>query len=433
MNGTASALDPPGQRGRQRQHDDERQQRDRGRRLRVPLAREQRGSRGRAARRRRAPAPARRAACARPYHRPMHLTEAVLAPLRERYGEPRPLRWEGEVSAEEFTLAGGSPERRHDVTFFVFDPGGRLALIQKPSYPEGVWRPPGGGVQPGERFETGVQREAMEELGIRIELERFLVSTEATFRCADGVIDWRTHVFSARTDEEELAADRHARDQRRALGHERGAGRPDPRAPARDRPRALALPGRAARRRARPARAARVAPGSAGPSQSGCTSPGSSSGGSSSITAVIPTRSAPASSSLAPSPTNIASSAGTSELLEREPVDPRVGLAQADRRREDLRVEEPVELRSPPRAAATSSLQTVISPVLRPRSRSSAIVSAAPGTGTRPCRVTAPPQLEHVAPRPPARGRSARARRRSARSRARGRARRTSARRTPPG
>jgi ADP-ribose pyrophosphatase YjhB (NUDIX family) len=134
----------------------------------------------------------------------MHLTEAVLAPLRERYGEPRPLRWEGEVSAEEFTLAGSSPERRHDVTFFVFDPRGRLALIQKPSYAEGVWRPPGGGVRPGERFETGVEREAREELGIQIELARFLVSTEATFRCADGVIDWRTHVFSARTDEQEL-------------------------------------------------------------------------------------------------------------------------------------------------------------------------------------------------------------------------------------
>lgn len=134
----------------------------------------------------------------------MHLTEAVLAPLRERYGEPRALRWEGEVSREEFALAGGSPERRHDVTFFVFDPADRLALIQKPSYPEGVWRPPGGGVEPGERFESGVQREAMEELGIHIELERFLVSTAATFRCADSVIDWRTHVFSASTAEAEL-------------------------------------------------------------------------------------------------------------------------------------------------------------------------------------------------------------------------------------
>jgi ADP-ribose pyrophosphatase YjhB (NUDIX family) len=134
----------------------------------------------------------------------MHLTEAVLAPLRKRYGEPAPLRWEGEVSEQEFRLAGSSPERRHDVTFFVFDPRGRLALIQKPSYPAGVWRPPGGGVRPDEAFEAGVQREAVEELGVHIELERFLVSSEATFRWGESVIDWRTHVFSARTEAEEL-------------------------------------------------------------------------------------------------------------------------------------------------------------------------------------------------------------------------------------
>ncbi len=134
----------------------------------------------------------------------MHLTEAVLAPLRERYGEPRALRWESEVSRDEFTLAGGSPERRHDVTFFVFDPARRLALIRKPSYTPGIWRPPGGGVRPEEEFEAGVRREALEELGIEIELERFLVSSEARFRCADGLIDWRTHVFSAQTDAIEL-------------------------------------------------------------------------------------------------------------------------------------------------------------------------------------------------------------------------------------
>ena len=32
----------------------------------------------------------------------MDVTEAVLAPLRERYGEPRPLRWEGEVTEQEY-------------------------------------------------------------------------------------------------------------------------------------------------------------------------------------------------------------------------------------------------------------------------------------------------------------------------------------------
>ena len=134
----------------------------------------------------------------------MHLTEAVLAPLRERYGAPAPLTWEGEVSADEFTLAGRSPDRRHDVTFFVFDGRERLALIRKPQYAPGLWRPPGGGVRPEEEFVAGVRREAMEELGIEIELERFLVSSEARFRCADGVIDWRTHVFSARTGADRL-------------------------------------------------------------------------------------------------------------------------------------------------------------------------------------------------------------------------------------
>jgi ADP-ribose pyrophosphatase YjhB (NUDIX family) len=134
----------------------------------------------------------------------MHLTEAVLAPLREQYGEPRPLVWQGEVSPEEFALAGSSPERRHDVTFFVFNPREQLALIQKPSYPAGIWRPPGGGVNPGEEFEAGVRREALEELGVEIELKRFLVSSEATFRCARGTIEWRTHVLSTRSCAEEL-------------------------------------------------------------------------------------------------------------------------------------------------------------------------------------------------------------------------------------
>ena len=134
----------------------------------------------------------------------VHLTEAVLASLRERYGAPSVVRWEGEISREEFALAGSAPGRRHDVTFFVLDPRDRLALIQKPSYPLSVWRPPGGGVRPDEELEAGVQREALEELGVEIELGRFLVSTDATFHCAGEVIAWRTLVFSARTSAEEL-------------------------------------------------------------------------------------------------------------------------------------------------------------------------------------------------------------------------------------
>lgn len=136
----------------------------------------------------------------------MHVDETVLAPLRARYGEPIPLRWEGEVSERELALIEGRPgsTRRHDVTFFIFN-GPRLALIRKHHFGPGVWRPPGGGVKPGEDFVTGALREAREETGVEIALERYLVRTKALFSFEGEKIEWRTHVFSARTASEELA------------------------------------------------------------------------------------------------------------------------------------------------------------------------------------------------------------------------------------
>ncbi len=134
----------------------------------------------------------------------MHVDEAALEPLRKRYGDPALLAWEGDVGEREFALAGFNPTRRHDFTFFVFN-GDRLALIQKPQYPPGVWRPPGGGVRPREDLAEGIRREALEELGVEIEVERYLVASEAVFCFGGETIEWRTHVVSARTVDEELA------------------------------------------------------------------------------------------------------------------------------------------------------------------------------------------------------------------------------------
>ena len=133
----------------------------------------------------------------------MHVDERVLAPLRARYGEPAVLPWDGDVSEQEFTLAGGVAWRRHDVTVFVFN-GKQLALIRKPQYSAGLWRPPGGGINPGEDFVAGTEREIVEELGVAIELERYLVQTAARFRHGDETLEWQTHVFSARTEATEL-------------------------------------------------------------------------------------------------------------------------------------------------------------------------------------------------------------------------------------
>ncbi len=134
----------------------------------------------------------------------MHVDETVLARVREQFGEPVLLDWDGEVSDPELAMITYSPGRRHDVTLFVFN-GERLALIRKPHFPEGIWRTPGGGIKAGEDFVAGVLREAHEELGVEVELGRYLVRAQAVFRFAGEAVPWQTHVLSASTTGERLA------------------------------------------------------------------------------------------------------------------------------------------------------------------------------------------------------------------------------------
>jgi ADP-ribose pyrophosphatase YjhB (NUDIX family) len=134
----------------------------------------------------------------------MHLTDEVLAPIRARFGEPALLEWEGDVSEHEYRIATYDPLRTHDVTLFILN-GDRLALIRKHPFPPDVWRPPGGGVKEGEDFVGAVQREALEETSLRVELDRYLVETRARFVHEGRVLDWRTHVFSATTADDTIA------------------------------------------------------------------------------------------------------------------------------------------------------------------------------------------------------------------------------------
>jgi ADP-ribose pyrophosphatase YjhB (NUDIX family) len=135
----------------------------------------------------------------------VHVTDEILAPLRERYGEPIELEWNGEISEREHALATYNPRRLHDVTLFILDPDERIALIRKPPFAEGVWRPPGGGIKPGEDFVLGAEREALEETGLHVKLDRYLVASTARFVYEPHEVPWRTHVFSARTTDTVLA------------------------------------------------------------------------------------------------------------------------------------------------------------------------------------------------------------------------------------
>jgi ADP-ribose pyrophosphatase YjhB (NUDIX family) len=136
----------------------------------------------------------------------MHVDEAMLAAVRARLGTPRELRWQGEISEAEWAIATHNPARRHDVTLFVLGPDGRLALIRKPHFAADVWRPPGGGIRPGEDFAAGAVREALEETGLRVELRRYLVDAHALFTRNGLELPWRTHVLLAETADAEIAA-----------------------------------------------------------------------------------------------------------------------------------------------------------------------------------------------------------------------------------
>jgi ADP-ribose pyrophosphatase YjhB (NUDIX family) len=131
----------------------------------------------------------------------MHVDEAILAPVRERFGTPSVLRWDGEISDHEWKVATHNPVRTHDVTLFILDPARRIALIRKPQFAADVWRPPGGGIKPGEDFAAGAVREALEETGLHVDLRRYLVASDVVFRNAGRQLPWQTHVFLAETED----------------------------------------------------------------------------------------------------------------------------------------------------------------------------------------------------------------------------------------
>jgi len=134
----------------------------------------------------------------------MHVDDAMLAAVRARFGEPALLTWEGEISDAEWRVATYNPARRHDVTLVILDPERRLALIRKPQFAPDVWRPPGGGIRPGEEFVAGARREALEETGLTVDLRRYLVESRGVFRNGGRELPWRTHVFLAETEDTEL-------------------------------------------------------------------------------------------------------------------------------------------------------------------------------------------------------------------------------------
>lgn len=131
----------------------------------------------------------------------MYVTPEIIAAAEASYGTPRRVEAAYEITPFELAMIRSSQRdgRAHDVTVFIFD-GERLAVIAKPSYPPGAFRVPGGALRPGEAMHVGAAREAHEETGLEVRMERYLLRIHARFTVGDDGLDWTTHVVTARLD-----------------------------------------------------------------------------------------------------------------------------------------------------------------------------------------------------------------------------------------
>jgi len=128
----------------------------------------------------------------------MYISDEIVLELEEKYGKPQELRLSYEMNEREFEIVRGSQKhgRAHDVTLFIIKDG-QIVVIKKPMYPPGAYRAPSGGINPGEPFEEGAIREAHEETGFVVSLQKYILRVKVRFSNIDRSIDWTSHVFTA--------------------------------------------------------------------------------------------------------------------------------------------------------------------------------------------------------------------------------------------
>ncbi|MBU0982456.1 MAG: NUDIX hydrolase [candidate division Zixibacteria bacterium] len=127
------------------------------------------------------------------------VSQSQLDEVIERYGEPETSSFRIESTPEEVARIQSSQKhgRNHDVTVYAIKDD-RIIVIAKHFYPPELYRAPSGGIKPGESIEAGALREMWEETGCRVELERFLLMTDAVFTSGENSVEWRSFVFLAR-------------------------------------------------------------------------------------------------------------------------------------------------------------------------------------------------------------------------------------------
>lgn len=108
--------------------------------------------------------------------------------MAAHYGAPVEIRFDVPMREWEFNLLRYSKRdgRYRDATILI-PMEGKLVCIVKHAYPDGIARPPSGGVVPGEPLESAAEREAYEETGLRVRITNYLVRASCHFTLGSHV------------------------------------------------------------------------------------------------------------------------------------------------------------------------------------------------------------------------------------------------------
>jgi 8-oxo-dGTP pyrophosphatase MutT (NUDIX family) len=97
-------------------------------------------------------------------------------------------------------------KRTAEVVLLLRRPNGRYVVHTKAFYPQGTYRLLSGGVKPGEALVPAVRREALEETGLEVRIERFLGQIEHQFRHKGRCLPFTSYLFVVSDDGGEIAS-----------------------------------------------------------------------------------------------------------------------------------------------------------------------------------------------------------------------------------
>jgi 8-oxo-dGTP diphosphatase len=127
------------------------------------------------------------------------IDEKEVTELARRYGPLERRHYVLEVGERVFIYwREERSDSRGEVALFILRPSGNVILHTKEFYPEGIYRVPTGGIEWGEDVVTAVHREAREETGLTVAIERCLGVLEYEFRYRGETLPFVSYVFLLR-------------------------------------------------------------------------------------------------------------------------------------------------------------------------------------------------------------------------------------------